>query len=229
VKLATKRPQHGYAEAYQQLNLMTADRAWKRGEIACLFRDERGNVLGEAFLIERLSDRVVIGYTIMDSPAEWYRSNSGEFTLHIAHANAERLYVHCPRCQRRVAKIIHVQEWACQSCQKLNFRSQSLTTDIRNQERFEALEAEMAKGRPPRMRLASWRRKLEALQKAREAAPGEWCVADQNHRTVISHSWMTPADIRRIYHPGFEIVNGVLRAKLKRTDSSLDYDPMRID
>ncbi|SIP96916.1 hypothetical protein [Aquipseudomonas alcaligenes] len=98
------------------------------------------------------------------------------------HLGGERPWLHCPRCDRRVAKLYGGTLFACRHCMRLNYRSQQASRRDRALDRAWTLRRELGCDsgpfdypadyiqRPKGMHRKTFTRRIEHLQRIEQRA-----------------------------------------------------------
>lgn len=113
----------------------------------------------------------------------------------------------CPDCERQVANLIFVEQWACRECHGLVYRSTLLDANVRAEEwraeRLVAVQELIGLGRPKGMRHATFRAlRLELTQLQRTARGSLGATANRERLARIDSEWI-PYEVAHSVH-GFD-------------------------
>lgn len=208
-----RAPRH--REAYPALKIREAVAAVAAGRPVCIYANERGTRVGQAFLVQSVTqdsgaEFLVFAYQFV---GEHFRVPPETVTLAIMRVrNAlgrERLFFRCRRCKGLVESLIFRSGWACGRCHRLIYRSQVIPHNVKAWEKVQELQAMIGDGRPHRMRQAKFQalqNQLEYLKKAAGKARG---VASRRHFSRIETEWVSPMkEGVELCHPDYAVCNG---------------------
>lgn len=216
-----------YREGHPRLHLGLAKKECEAERELCLFENERGRRVGDAFISRVTDDELVLEFAFH---AEYISFVKGSASLPIEAApNASdklRVIFRCPDCKARVMVLAFDGHWACCRCLKLGFRSQQVPHSVRLYEKLLALKAEVAKGRKKFQRHGTFNemeRKLAALRKQVGKQPRRASVA---HTHLINARWIAPSDFKgELFHPDFLVVDGEIKAAWRWVDEGTPEGP----
>jgi hypothetical protein len=207
-----------YREAYPRLDVREVQRAVLGDSLVCRYESETGASCGEAFVLDVSETALLLGFALQR--VQYFAFRKGEVSLALEHApdpvNRERYFFLCPECGQCRKILFFKWVWRCATCHKLGYRSQLARYDVRYDEwavaRREELHALLAKGRPHRMRHATFealQSELEELDEWLEDSPRK--VASAEHRYLVTATWMEPKDLPNgLAHDGFYVLGNAI-------------------
>jgi hypothetical protein len=95
----------------------------------------------------------------------------------------------CPRCERSCKHIVFTWRWHCKKCSNLPYRRQSIGSKVAAHERRDALESQVARGRPKGMHHCTYEKLVQELKELREKLPGPRAEAPFECLHTLNRDW----------------------------------------
>lgn len=115
-------------------------------------------------------DSLRIEYAIQQEDGPKDRSQSVPLVQTACQFGGHRTWFSCPCCARRVEVLyLRWQRFACRTCQRISYRSQSGSVCDRTCNRFHRLDAIVQEGKPKWQRWSTFNRLLDRWERADEA------------------------------------------------------------
>ena len=195
-----------YREAYPYLAIGPACTAFDRGHVICDFKDRFDESLGLARFNLR-ADRCQIEYNVR-TPSHGYVNHWETFDLSPISNGIEkrRPTIRCPGCDIGKKILFLKERWRCAPCHELYFRSQLVHPLARKWEAFDALNAQLAFGKPHGLHNTTYIRLLNKLEERRAALDGETRrYASCEFSDIIQTSWRSMSQSDTNFFPDYVI------------------------
>jgi hypothetical protein len=180
-----------YQEAFPRLAIPELMKAFREGKRLCQFWDERGRMLGDAW-IEGVTDHAVY----LDYEIAGQYITRGDGLLSVRTATAPNRYggirsFLCDGCGGRKRVLVFDGCWLCRLCHHLGFRKQFLTPSVIGHESLAALRHKIGRGRPKGMRNSTFAR-LDARLGELDSRYGDRAphFASEDHSYLVETRWL---------------------------------------
>ena len=182
-----------YIEAYPRLDIHQARKARNPLTSLCVYTDEKGRETGQLFVAAWELECAKIEFLI---GGPFTPFGQGPYLIRtetmVGHGDPRRRFFRCPRCDARIATIVYRGNWACRKCHGLVHRSQLVQNEVLQFERFNSLRAEIGRGRPHRVRRATFEKLVVEFKDLQEKLGARCSWPSERHSRLVTANW-TPA------------------------------------
>jgi len=195
-------PRH--REAYPKLDILQASTSFRSGRNLCVYRHERGGVLGVLQFTPSSDWQTAILFGQLQGPQVPYWS--GEFLLRLLQTKncvtATRRAAACPGCGRRVQMLYCVGGWSCAKCHRLHYRRQLVDRLTLAAEDLQEFEEQLTAPRPKWMHQRTFAKKRAADQasvdRLKPLLKDPWRrVASAAHQARVEGTWMSLRELHQ--------------------------------
>ncbi|NTZ42127.1 hypothetical protein G7A66_03260 [Altererythrobacter sp. SALINAS58] len=101
----------------------------------------------------------------------------------------------CPRCRRSCRHVVFTYRWHCKACSNLPYRRQRIGNKVAAHERRDALEKEVAGGRPKGMHHRVFEKKVQELNELQKKLSGPRAEVAREYFYTLDKLWLEwPSD-----------------------------------